>query len=757
MVNRFHGVSDLWDNAVEISFTLESGINIDPRLIRIHGRSETRANYTRSSIGDFPDPTTYNVLVASIDGSGVTLDDQSYYTFGYNDGANPPLLKPGKPYYLSFHFGDTWEDLTSPDPWGFWTYGFVFYNGIATAGDASISVSASGEKTGGTYSLTGFPNIPSTLLNTDFMADEIGFLYINKNDTGGTMPIDTTGSKFYFGTHKVISGKANEFLNFFDNVNFSTVITGLTNNDEYRIYPYAKYTITRKNEAPEVQYIYGDEMLATPVPAATAPSIPTNLVATNNLVEEVWVSWDGDASSYELERFNDNTLGWDIIYIGPIDYYTDLVPAGNYQYRVRGSNSGLYSDYSIIAYGTALEPLNPPSSPTGFDATDDLIGEVYITWNSDGNVIYYDLYRENDLIYSGPNTYFTDIVSPGIYQYKLKAFNDDGESSFVYTNGKSKDLPIPATPTSPVLVSRTNTTMTVSCNTPNAMIVCTQLGTESSNPMELNGLTPDTIYSFYSYIPAIPDVNQRSKDSLIVNYRTLRTKPLIPTASNITKDSMVWTSTSGSKITCTRPNGYNKVQDSGTLFTGMDSNSSYAAFAQFIEEPGHSYSEPSSITYATTLREKYGQPTLPQTEDLTPRTTRIISNATSPTGEPVYITCNGETKISGSLWTWLEPDTEYTAVAWIEEDEDYLRSDDSAILTFTTLTAFTEPDLELIGFMNDGSRAPQQLLEDNLIITSSNTSVVEIRNNQILVVGSGYCRITFEVNGKTTFTDLNIM
>jgi hypothetical protein len=492
-------------------------------------------------------------------------------------------------------------------------------------------------------------------------------------------------------------------------------------------------------------------MIESLIVAPTAPS----LSASSGYVGYIEVEWNSDPNVdyYDLYR------GTTKIASGLIgNSYTDNIIGGHFYYVKAFNSAGSTNSNTDNGFAYSLP------APTSINASDDEIGFIDIIWSPVTGAEEYKLSRDGNIISTidaSSGTSYIDTIAPGTYNYQVSAYKlSIGGKPSTIDEGTSRDLSTPPMPELPYVSYRSDTELTFVCDTPNALISVDNNTFLVSSPLELEYLTPNTGYYAYAYVPAVPGQSTKSPNTPTIIGRTKRSAPEIPVATEITKDSMRITSSStgpGLKITLSPVGGGSAmVQDNGTVFTGLENDTEYIFFAQYIQVMEDQESDQSDTNNATTEKNRFGKPTEIEAQQLSHRTVRLVSLPTEPEGSPVLISCNGITKESGSLWTWLDPDTVYDIEAWIEPDGEILGSE-IRTGSFRTFVSPIEPDLNLMGIMNDGSRAPQSLLEENLIITSSNPDVVEIVDNQILVVGTGTTRITFEVNGKTTFTDLNIV
>ncbi|MGD0390586.1 MAG: fibronectin type III domain-containing protein [Tepidisphaeraceae bacterium] len=199
---------------------------------------------------------------------------------------------------------------------------------------------------------------------------------------------------------------------------------------------------------------------AGPVTGEAQFSPPTGLSATNNLTNEVIVSWNAEAgaTTYPVYR-NTTNNGGTASYVGDPTgtSFTDtsVTPGTLYYYWVEADNgAGSISNPAGPVTGEAQ--LSPP---TGLSATIGLANEVIVSWNAEAGATTYPVYRNttNDgstasYIGDPTGTSFTDTsVTPGtLYYYWVEA--DNGAGSISNPAGPAEgfaDLPAPTglTPT----------------------------------------------------------------------------------------------------------------------------------------------------------------------------------------------------------------------------------------------------------------------------------------------------------------------
>ena len=230
-----------------------------------------------------------------------------------------------------------------------------------------------------------------------------------------------------------------------------------------------------------------------------------------------------------------------------------------------------------------------------------------------------------------------------------------------------------AAPSNPTAVGLTSNSVILVSNM-GSQITCN--GITKASGSTWTGLSVVTEYSAFAYYPADSMYNQ-SPNSGITNFTTLKADQLAPTTpiySGVTTSTVVLTSAAGSMITC---NGATKA--SGSTWTGLLVGTEYTAFAYLPGDATHYQSPNSAKTTFTTLKLNQSAPTVPIASSVTSNSVVL----TSSTG--ALITCNGDTKASGSTWTSLFAAKEYTAFAYFPSNSTYYQSPNTANASFTTL------------------------------------------------------------------------
>lgn len=175
--------------------------------------------------------------------------------------------------------------------------------------------------------------------------------------------------------------------------------------------------------------------------AQTAPPAPANIFATTKecgtgQIDVVWATVA--AANYKLYR--NGTL---ITSLYP-SWYTDggLTAGATYTYSVLAYNaygeSGSVSTTATAPAACETTP-DPPSPPASLTATTGPCGttEIGLYWSESLGATFYELYRDNTLIYGGTNNSYPDnsVAAGSVHTYKVLARNAGGDSAFTTTSG----------------------------------------------------------------------------------------------------------------------------------------------------------------------------------------------------------------------------------------------------------------------------------------------------------------------------------
>ena len=206
-----------------------------------------------------------------------------------------------------------------------------------------------------------------------------------------------------------------------------------------------------------------------------APDAPTGLTATVTGSSEIQLAWNDTAdneSGYMLQRRHPRANGiWSVddwatlaTLAQNVAGYLDTSPITGrvYEYRVRAYNAAGASEWAVSA--KVAITVSAPDSPTDLSAQVDGENNVLLTWtdvsNDELGFVSQRRARNADgtwpatwttLQKVGPNVQtYTDrgeFPSEGDYQYRVRAYNDQGSSAWCANAHVTRVATVPATPT----------------------------------------------------------------------------------------------------------------------------------------------------------------------------------------------------------------------------------------------------------------------------------------------------------------------
>ncbi|MCR6108182.1 peptidoglycan-binding protein [Salipaludibacillus agaradhaerens] len=166
---------------------------------------------------------------------------------------------------------------------------------------------------------------------------------------------------------------------------------------------------------------FGYGLVQAPSIVKVVPDVPANLRIEYVTSESIKLAWD--------EQNNTSHFKISIDGIGDHDtnnskYEIEGLSANtNYEIKVRAVNSKGLSEPTTISVLTLIGKIDLYSENISYD-------EVSLSWEENGDATYYELYRNDQLIYEGGETSFKDedLLPETTYNYYIFAKNDDNSS-----------------------------------------------------------------------------------------------------------------------------------------------------------------------------------------------------------------------------------------------------------------------------------------------------------------------------------------
>jgi len=374
------------------------------------------------------------------------------------------------------------------------------------------------------------------------------------------------------------------------------------------------YSNNGLNPATSYQYrvvarnAYGDSgptKTSTAVTLPDVPAAPSNLIFKNVSQTQVELNWLDNADNengYIVQRSLDAT-NWSTIatLASPnVESYisTGLTAGTKYYYRVCAYNSGGNSEYMPESVTTLL---NAPAAPTGLSGLVSGLN-VMLSWtdnsgNEDGYIIERSLYGSKVFeqiasISSNSNSYGdTNLASGTQYEYRIKAFNNGGNSAYSNTiSATTMNAPNPPTDLAGTAVTESridiswtdnslNETMFKVERSDNAGVTWAQIATTAADEASYKDYTVTT-GTTYSYRVRAYNVIGNSSYSNTISLKPLSAPEapsgLTAVAVSSAEVNIIWTDNSDNEVGFKLQRSLNGVDSWGTIYTAQAGETSYA-------------------------------------------------------------------------------------------------------------------------------------------------------------------------------------
>ncbi|WP_426449620.1 fibronectin type III domain-containing protein [Paenibacillus sp. S-38] len=355
-----------------------------------------------------------------------------------------------------------------------------------------------------------------------------------------------------------------------------------------------RFTVTGKNTS-STDYKLGYDVikLESGSTDTTAPTVPSNIIATNKTSNSITLGWNASTdnvgvSGYEVYR------GTTLVGVATGTTYTVTGLAANttYSFTVKAKDAAgnISPASSALSVATLSTPdTEAPSTPINLVLSSKTANSVTIKWSSSTDnvgVTGYDIYRGTNLIGSATNTSYliTGLTENTSYNFSVVARDAAGNRSISSNvlNVKTNETTPPSAPANLGLDGKTGTTVTLkwSSSTDNVGVTgyniyndSNYIGSSSGTYYKVTGLNGLTTYSFS--VKAKDAFGNLSTSSNILKVTTDESTPptspqnLVVTDKTGTSVSLAW-KPSTDNIGVISYYIYN-----GTTFIGNTSNLNY--------------------------------------------------------------------------------------------------------------------------------------------------------------------------------------
>ncbi len=260
------------------------------------------------------------------------------------------------------------------------------------------------------------------------------------------------------------------------------------------------------------------------------PSVPTGIVTVSKTDTTITISWEASTDNVGVKGY---VIYRDRKEVGTVSEltFTDtgLSPSTIYAYQIKAFDEmGNYSDFSYPMYEKTKFDAQEPTVPQNLKVDDVTAASVKISWDKSQdnyNVKGYEVYRDDKVIGTTSETFFTDVrLEPETtYKYNVRAYDEalnySGVSDSVYAV-TLEDVEAPSIPLNISLKSKNASSVTITWekSTDNVAVKCYNIYrdgkliyTTEMNVYTDSGLVKNKSYSYT--ITALDTSGNESKPS----------------------------------------------------------------------------------------------------------------------------------------------------------------------------------------------------------------------------------------------------
>ncbi|KAF2335555.1 fibronectin type III domain-containing protein [Flavobacterium daemonense] len=396
----------------------------------------------------------------------------------------------------------------------------------------------------------------------------------------------------------------------------------------------------KRNEIPKPceEFVYGEIEdysidIKKPIIESEAPTVPTNLTASNIKAKTVDLSWSASTDNIAVTGYEIYKNGVLAATSADTQYtVTGLNPETVYNFTVKAKDySGNTSlESNSVAATTLAADVIAPTAPLNLSASNTTKYTTTLSWTASTDnvgVTGYEVYKDYSLIGTTSATTFnvTGLKISSMYTFVVKAKDEAGNVSvasdklIITTQGQ--DVTPPTAPTNLVATNTTKsgTTLSWTASTDNVGVTAYNiyqgtylLATTANTTFTITTLIPETRYSFtVKAVDADGNVSEESKNVIVDTLPEDSTPPTAP--KNLTAETsgtttvLSWTaSTDNVGVTSYEIYIDNSLIGTSTTTTYTVKNLTLGRdylFSVKAKDKAKNLSEPSNVVKVTTEKE----------------------------------------------------------------------------------------------------------------------------------------------------------